>query len=436
MKKQKSGFLLAIAVLLLLSGCKSEILDFNTRSNPSSAPASAITVAGNVIDSKTSSGLTGATVDIFKTDGTKVATVTSGASGAFSYDLSGVKVTSVKISASASGYGYSFAMAAIDTAKKTASVVSIPLDQIATTSKVITTTGGTVTTTTSSESKNNAGLTATIPPGAVTTSTTIQMATVPVNNVPAPQNSASSSQVGVASLLPAGVTFAAPITLSFPLPYKFKANDQVSLAELVNNVWQVSTVKATVDATGYIATVNVSKTGQYSLQDNTSVSGTVTMHKAGGVLEERSFTFTSGILKVELPGVLTYTRTSTNVITEVPSDEWIFNTLAQRFGARFATAGGPGATPVTVAFNVAWPGPAANPNKLNADGSGNAYRPFESGSWSIKVTYESYTDQFANAVLDNPGYWQVTVTGSMNNWREKSRVWVWTAHNQGGVFEY
>jgi hypothetical protein len=242
--------------------------------------------------------------------------------------------------------------------------------------------------------------------------------------------------VGVASLLPAGVTFASPITLSFPLPYKFKANDQVSLAELVNNVWQVSTVKAVVDATGYTATVNVSKTGQYSLQDNTSVSGTVTMHKAGGVLEERSFTFTSGILKVELPGVLTYTRTSTNVITEVPSDEWIFNTLAQRFGARFAAAGGPGATPVTVAFNVAWPGPTANPNKLNADGSGNVYRPFESGSWSIKVTYESYTDQFANAVLDNPGYWQVTVTGSMNNWREKSRVWVWTAHNQGGVFEY
>ncbi len=419
-----------------LSGCKSSIVDDNSRPNPPSAPASPITISGNVKDAKTGAGLTGASVDILKTDGTKIATVVSGASGAFSYDLSSVTATSLKLSASATGYGYAFTIAQLDTAKKTAPVVMIPLDQVISTPVVVTTGGGTLSSATHTESKNSQPITITVPPGAVTQNTNIQMAALQVNNVPAPQNSNSTAQVGVASLSPQGVSFSAPVKLTFPLPYKFKPNDQITIHEMINGSWQSTSLTATVDNSGYIASVNISKTGQFALLDNTTVSGSVTIHKTSAPLEERTFKFSSGVLKVELPAVLTYTRIAQNVITEVPTDEWIFNTLGQRYGARFATAGGPGSTPSTVAFNVSWPGPAANPNKLNPDGSGNKYRPTESGDWSLKIIYESYTDNFASVQLNNPGYWQVTVSGSLVNWREKQRVWVWTAHNQGGVFEY
>lgn len=443
MKNQKSKFLQAIIIVMVIitgslfvTQCKSDDSGTNPDVGPASATAAAITVSGNVLDAKTNSGITGATVVIYKTDGTQVASVTSGTSGAFSYDVSQVKATSLKITATASGHGFAFTMANIDTAKKTAQAVSISLDQISSVSSVIPTTGGTVTTQTSTESKASQPLTMTIPAGAVTQSTSVQVSAIPVNNVPAPSSAASSSQVGVASILPQGITFSAPVKLAFPLPYKFKPNDQITLMELVNNVWQASSLKAVVDNSGYMANVNISKTSEYALLDNTSVSGNVVLGKPGSVMDERSFTFSDGVLTIELPSAVTFARTSQNVVTEVPTDEWIFNTLAQRYGVRFANVDAPGSTPSTVKFNISWPGASANPNKLNADGSGNKNRPNESGGWSLKVVYESYTDEFANVVLNNPGYWQVTVTGSVKNWREKQRIWVWTAHNQGGVFEY
>lgn len=431
-----SALVLVTVCSVLVSSCKSDDAGIDPKTNPPAAAASPITIAGSVVNSETNAGLTGATVEIYKPDGSKVATITSGASGAFSYDVSNVRSTSLKITAKATGYGFGFTTSKVDTAKKTAQIVTIPLDQVASVSTVITASGGNITTPPSTESKANQPLTITIPAGAVSQNTTVQMAALPVNNVTPPANPNANAQVGVASLTPEGITFASPVTLSFPLPYKFKPNDQIALAEFVNGAWQNSSLKAVVNSTGYVATVNVTKTSQYALLDNTNFSGSVVLGKAGSVLEERTFTFTQGILKVELPGSITFSRTSQNVVTEVPTDEWIFNNLAQRYGVVFANVDAPGSTPSTIKFNVSWPGPAANPNKQNADGSGNRNRPGEAGSWSLKVVFENYTEQFANVVLDNPGYWKVTVSGTAVYWREKQRVWVWTPHNQGGVFEY
>ena len=430
------GVLVLIAVSsVLVSSCKS---DSNTEPayNPPAAAAAPITVAGNVVNAETNAGLVGATVEIYKPDGSKVATITSGAAGAFSYDVSNVRSTSLKVTAKATGFGFGFTTSKVDTAKKTAQVVAIPLDPVATVQATITPSGGTVTSPTVTESKANQPLTMTIPAGAVAQNTSVQMAAIPVNNVTPPANANASAQVGVANLTPAGVTFSAPVTLSFPLPYKFKANDEIAISEFVNGAWQNTSLKAVVNSTGYVATVNVTKTSQYALVDNTTFAGNVALGKSGSVLEERSFTFSQGILNAELPGSITFTRNSTNVVTEVPTDEWIFNNLAQRYGVVFAKVDAPGTTPSTIKFNVSWPGPAANPNKQNADGSGNKNRPGESGSWSRKVVFESYSEQFANVSLDNPGYCKVTVSGTAVYWREKQRIWVWTPHNQGGVFEY
>ena len=444
MKKRKDFYSISTVVFIFLTvgsliftACKSnEVSPIVPAPNPPSAPSVALTLNGTVIDSKTSAGLSGATVQILKTDGTIVTTLSSGNSGKFSYDISTVNASSLKVTATATGYGFSFATAAIDIANNSARAVTLPLDKLVTVSVNVTPASGGSTTTTSTESKTTTPVGVSVPSGAVSTNTTVQVSAVPVNNVPAPSNAASSTQVGVANLQPAGISFLKSVILTFPLPYKFKPNDQIALNQFINNIWQFSGINATVDNTGYIATASITTTGEYALLDNTSITGTTSTFKVTKVLDQQAFTFSSGTLHTELPGVITYTVTATNVITEAPTDEWIFNTLEQRYGVQFSGVTAPGSVPFTVIFDAEWPGATANPYKANPDGSGNAQRPGESGSWSLKITYESYTDTFANVVLDNPGYWQITVTGSATSWRELQRNWVWTAHNQGGVFEF
>jgi hypothetical protein len=430
-------FLFLAVFTIFISGCKStEVSPSIPYPNPPSAPAVAITLNGTVIDSKTAGGIGGATVEIYKTDGTKVTTIFSGASGKFSYDVSQVNATSLKVTATASGYGYAFTTASINLTTNTAQAVALPLDKLTVVSFNVTNVSGGSSNTNSTESKTSTPLTVSVPPGAVAQNTTIQLESIPVNNVLEPSNSSSSTQVSVANLQPAGISFSQPVQLTFPLPYKFNPGDQIQLTQMVNNNWQAAGISAAVDNSGYLAVASITQTGEYALLDNTKISGTTTLFKNLKVLDESSFSFTGGTLHTELPGVISYTETSANVVTGVPTDEWIFNNLAQRYGVEFAGVSAPGTIPYTVIFDAAWPGASANPNKQNADGSGNINRQGESGSWSLKITYESYVLTFANVVLDNPGYWQVTVNGSVTTWREKQRNWVWTAHNQGTVFEY
>ncbi len=429
-----------VAALLVVTSCDtSETGPVVTRPNPPSAPTQPLILSGNVVDSKSSAGLNGATVEILKLDGSKVTTLTAGSNGSFSYDITNVNSEDLRVTAAASGYGFSFVTTKVDIVNKVARKVSIPLDRIAATQVTVTTSGGTATTA-STESKASQPVTMTVPAGAVTQSTAIQLSQVPVNNAPLPQNANQNTQVGVVNLQPANISFAQPVTLTFPLPYKFLAGDQIPLMELVNGTWQNTGLFAVVDNSGYLANVNISKTAEYALLDNTNISGSVnnlfSLKKVSEATEERNFTFTSGTLAVELPGNISFTRNATNVITEAPTDEWIFNNLAQRYGATFTLASGPGAIPNTVSFSVPWPGAAGNPYKQNADGSGNINRPNESGDWSLKVVFEDFTEEFSNIDLNNPGYWTVNVTGTVRNWREKSRVWVWTVHDQGIVIEY
>lgn len=445
------SFLSLLVFTFLLSSCESSRVGPEIpRPNPPAAPQAALVMGGSVVDSKTGGGVFGATVEIFKADGTKVATTTTDNVGGFLYDISNVNAAILKVTATASGYGFAFVNAKVDLTNRSAQAVTIPIDKIVSTSVTLTPTGGTATTP-STESKANQPVTITVPPAAVAQNTTIQVAQVPVNNVPAPTNSGSNTQVGIANLQPAGVTFSKAVTLSFPLPYKFKVGDKIQLNEFANGAWQSSTLSATVDNTGYIANVDITKTAQYSLLDNTKISGSFSgsiissdgsiqlnsLSKDTKVLEERSFSFSSGTLNVTLPGSFVMARTFSNVAIEAPTDEWLFNTLEQRYGSVFARVTAPGTYPYNVLFNVPWPGAAANPNKLNADGSGNKNRPGESGDWSLKVVYGSVSVQVANIVLDNTGYWTVTVTATNNGWTELRRTWVWTPHNQGGItFEY
>jgi hypothetical protein len=425
------------ASLILLVSCKSEeiVADYPT-ANPGSSPTASLLLYGNIIDSKTTNGISGAVVTIMKEDGTKLTTALTGSAGTFSFDVSTLGVSTFKVQATATGYGNTFVKSNVDLVNRISSTVKIPLDQLQAATSTITPNTGASVSTSSSESKSSQSVALNIPPLAVTQNTSIQLYSIPVNNATVPSDQTNTSQIGVVNISPNGINLAVSSQITIPLPYQMRPNDQVSLMELSGSTWQATGIKGVVDNTGLAAIATISKTGYYAFTDNTKLTGSVTSYKKNDVADQRSFSFNSGVLQAELPGTFNYTVTSSNVSTGAPTYEWIFNTLAQRYGANFKTLSAPGSMPTTIVFNIAWPGAEGNPYKANSDGSGNINRPNESGDWSLKIIFESVQVTFANVVLDNPGYWTVTVNGTINTWKELQRIWVWTAHNQGSIYEY
>ncbi len=452
MKKNKNtSVLFVVACLfflvgsLLLSSCESSRVGPELPTpNPPAPPAQPLVLKGSVVDSKTGGAVSGATVQVLKQDGSTVTTLATDATGAFSYDITTLNQSVLKVTATASGYGFSFVYATIDLVNKAAQVVAIPLDKIQTTAINLTPTGGTATVP-SNESVSGQGVTITVPPNAVTQNTAVTAAQVSVNNVPPPTNSASTTQVGVTNLQPAGITFAQPVKLSFPLPYEFNPGDQISLQELVNNNWTSANLNAAVDNTGLIANVNITKTAQYALTDNTVVSGsvsgsiissdnnsvTLTLNK---VLDTRQYTFSSGTLNItDLTGSRVWTVTKTKKgIRNLPGDVWVVNTFRQRFGAdRFVGFTGISSTTTfPVPYIVPWPG--IPPKAATPDGAGNVDYPGQSGNWSVRVTVTSTSTTTVNISIEN-NFWKITVTAITNSWVISQKEWIWTGHNQGAV---
>ena len=453
---KKSNFLIVFSFVLLLAGsfflngCESSRVGPEVVVNtPPPAPAPLV-LQGSVYNSKTGLGVANATVGIYKLDGTTISTVATAGDGSFNYDVSNLTNTSYKVTATASGFGLAFINAKVNPTTRTADIVQIPLDPIVTTVIGLTPAGGTAAGTTNTESKSGAQATLTVPPNAVTTNTQITLSTPQVNNVPPPAAATTTAQVGVTNLTPAGVTFAKPVTLTFPLPYQFKAGDAVPVAELVNGAWQASTATSVVDNAGYTSTLTLSKTGQYSLLDNVKISGSTStsihsgnneqasyppMLKATNTLDTRTLTLTGSNIVPVLPVTTVWTKAITNQLLDPPTDEWIFNTLTQRYGVAFALAAGSGTQTINTPYLITWPGvPAAL--TVGGSGSGNAEFPNDTGNWSLILVYETFTTQLANVVIENSGKWTVTVTGVKTEWREQagSRQWKWTGHNQGKIY--
>lgn len=450
MKKNKNTsvifafpLILLLVSSLLLSSCESSRVGPELPApNPPAPPAQPLVLKGTVVDSKTSATVSSATVQVLKQDGSTVTTLTTDASGAFSYDITTLNQAVLKVTATKTGYGSAFVYATIDLVNKSAPIVSVPLDKIQTTSINLTPSGGSATVP-SNESVSGQSITLTVPANAVTQNVTLTAAQVPVNNVPPPTNSSTTAQVGVTNLQPAGITFAQPVKLSFPLPYQFNPGDQIPLQELVNNNWVNSNLTATVDNTGLIANVNITKTAQYALLDNTAVSGTVSgsiissdnksvTFSLNKILETRQYSFSSGFLFItDLTGSRIWTVTRTQK-QSLPSSSWWTNVLRQFFGSGIFAGftGSSSTTTFPVQFSVPWPG--IPPKAATSDGAGNVDYPGQTGSWSVRVTVTSTSTTTVNVVMEN-SYWKITTTAITNSWQITQKEWIWTGHNQGAV---
>ncbi len=452
MKKNKNtsvlfvvSFLFLLIGSLLLYSCESSRVGPQLPTpNPPAPPAQPLVLKGTVVDSKTGGAVSGATVQVLKQDGSTVTTLATDATGAFSYDITTLNQSVLKVTATAAGYGFAFVYATIDLVNKAAQIVAIPLDKIQTTAINLTPAGGSATVP-SGESVSGQGVTITVPPNAVTQNTTVTASQVNVNNVPPPTNSATTTQVGVTNLQPPGITFAQPVRLSFPLPYEFNPADAVPLQELVNNIWTSANLNAVVDNTGLIANVNITKTAQYALTDNTVVSGSVSgsiissdnnsvTFSLSKILETRQYTFSSGTLNItDLTGSRVWTVTKTQKgARKLPSDVWVANTFRQRFGVGgfVGFTGISSTTTFPVLFSVPWTG--IPPKAATPDGAGNVDYPGQSGSWSVRVTVTSTSTTTVNISIENNS-WRITVTAITNSWQITQKEWIWTGHNQGAV---
>ncbi len=455
MKKNKNTSVLFVVACLfflvgsfLLSGCESSRVgpDLPTP-NPPAPPAQPLVLKGSVVDSKTGGAVSGATVQMLKQDGTTVTTIATDATGNFSYDITTLNLAVLKITATATGFGFSFVYATVDLVNKAVQTVAIPLDKIQTTAVNLTPAGGTVTIPTNNESVSGQGVTIVVPANAVTQNVTVAASQVSVNNVPPPLNSAASTQVGVTNLTPAGIIFAQPVRLSIPLPYEMNTGDLLPIQELVNNNWVSSSLSATVDNTFTTANVNVTKTAQYALTDNTVISGTVSgsiisnddgskTFSLSKVLETKEYGFSSGTLNItDLTGSRVWTVTKTKKgIRNLPADPWWINQLRQRYGASLFVGftGLSSTTTFPVPFYVPWPG--IPPKAATPDGAGNIDYPGVTGSWSVRVTVTSTSASLFNppAKIEN-AFWLIQVTSVTNSWVISKKEWVWTGHNQGAV---
>ncbi len=449
---KKSNFLLVISFLVFvtgivfLSGCESSRVEPEiTVNTPPPAPAPLI-LQGSVLNSKTGLGVANATVSILKLDGTTVATVNTNASGAFTYDISSLTNTAYKITATASGFGYTFVNVTVDPVNRLAGIASLPIDPIVSVAVALTPAGGTAQGTTNTESKSGTAVSISVPANAVTSNTTINVSTVAVNNVPPPPAASTTTQVGVTNLTPAGITFAKPVTMSYPLPYRMKAGDKIPVMELVNGAWTTTTLQATVDASRTIATLDLSKTGQYALLDNTKIAGSVSgsvlllnagvtvspLRKTEKILETKTYDITDGNLQVNLTQQFTelLSRNHTDPLDD-PATSWLLNQIIQRNGSLSLNR----ALGYSVAANIsdiqnfvlAW---TAVPTALLTAQQQNY--PNEVGYWIKRYTFES-VQSIDQIDISNTGYFSVTYKRTKTYWRLVSVHAIWRGHQQGEV---
>jgi hypothetical protein len=459
MKKRKNflivfSFFLVLVSVISFTGCETTRIGPEIGTPTPPGPPTPLMLTISVIDSKTGIGVTGASVELFKLDGTKLTIVPTISGATYKYNINDVGAATLKVTATATGYGTSFYKTKIDLVNKVTELVILPIDKIVSTPGTLIPAGGSVTTS-STESKSPTPITITVPAGAVNTNTSITISAIPINNVPLPAP-ATTLVVAAVSVQPAGIVFAKPVTITFPMPYLSSAGTQLQLMEFVNNVWVGTVLKATIDNTGLLAKVDVDKTAQYALLDNIKLTGTFNISE----IENENITLKPLTKEVEIFAgqIETLTTNEETSINRVVSSnatctwisglsngqanfsfEWLNNVLNQAYGQRLnVTIPNFGSTTATFTqtLKIAWP---TIPSGIKNQASGD-------GTWKVYVNVVELSPQTFDVTLDNPNMLKIQLTGQAtfyglgsfnDNGQSYTFKWVFKeGHNQGQVIGF
>jgi hypothetical protein len=440
----RSGRLLAALVmgtftLVVGMGChKSDDAKPVVVSNPVAPPAVALSLTGKVVKAD-STAIAGATVTVAKTNGTAVGSaLTTAADGSYILDVSTLTDTSLVVTATATGYGSMTATATLDRTNNQASVPNIILSPVVTSTPatVTPTTSGT-TSTPSTESATTTPLAVTVPANSASTSISITVAALPVDDVPPPPNATTQNLLVAAkvTVTPSTATFSQAFTITFPLPMAVTASSTISAMKLneTTNAWATFATSATVDATGLVATLPVTTAGTYALVDavGTDVTGFVTGIAPDGWLTEQTaapmgmplapaeqmFALSSGSRTITLTCSNTYTRASAT--GSAPSDIWVRNLISQVLRIPF------GSYPQSVILSF----PGLPANYIRDGRSYNPALPNDFGQWEYRYYFEDYTTTVNGRVLKlTAPAWTVNFSLSGLRWRLKSTTgWYWVS---------
>lgn len=449
------SFLVVLVGTMVFSGCEtSRVAPETPRPNPAPPAPQAVVLSGYVLDGGTGNGISGASVNLTKLDGTVVSTATTNASGLYSFNLTALNVAdaTLNVNTNVTGYGYGFRIASYDKANGATAVTPIVLTKIANVTTVtIGTSGGAATVPPSTDAKTSAPVTVTVPANAVPANTQVTVATVPVVSTPPPSLPATQNIVSSNNLAAPGVTtFAQPVTMTFNLPFGLPVGTQIPLLLLntTTNKWENTGLNAVVAAGGVTASVQVTKPGQYALLGNVSVSQTVTGKMVAGdnsisVTKTQKISDTADDFTLELtPTTKTLTYTGDNdpapFITDIsgtdfPNQSFTYGLIQQRFGVNIHTTAFSNFIYIltyNLPSTLKGSDGVAFPTSQNNVIIGPPGHTSESGDWINRWTFTR------TLVTD---IYNVTQTGifSRNVSRPRykysvSSEWVWRAHNQGG----
>ncbi|MBX3008894.1 MAG: hypothetical protein KF816_12805 [Melioribacteraceae bacterium] len=448
MKNKRTTYFGVVLTLLLsgflfLQGCESSRVGPDIpRPNPPAPPAapSPILLTGQVLDSQSGAGIGKAQVALTTIAGVAITSTESNSAGTYTFDVSERTETQLNVNVVAPGYGVTSRVATIDKAGRLAFVAPATLSKLqAITVAVTAASGGTATTPVTQQSENSTPVTLSIPPAAVSGTTNISVAPVPVINTPPAANPATSNDVSTASLTPAGITFLKPVDLSFPLPYPLPQGTTIPVLRLNTgtNRWETTTLNATVNASTIAAIVQITQTGEYGLLGSVGlteqaagsyVSGDLSikveeLQKSTSPEAERIITFKgAGTQTISLP--FSVTRTLTQQTGVNVSDNFLRNLKEKILKTTF--------TQTNVPYTFSFPGfPAAY---IRNGVQFNPNNPNEAGEWEYRVyMIDRVTSRIVN--IQHVGIFTRIFRVEMRTWeRDAARTgWYWIAHNQGGV---
>lgn len=252
--------LLGIFVLsLFIPSCES------TRTGPElpvlpTPPPTPFIISGYVKDASTNNPILGATVTIFKTDGTNKVIVLTDNAGKYEAPVSSFEGNPTKliITATASGYAYSTVTAEINYTTRSVSTHPIFLDKLQVVTTPVTASSGGTAAAPSPQSLSGENTTVTIPPNALSKDTTITVAPLKSSSVP-PLGLTNQAPAAAADFGPDGTIFSIPVTIKLPLPLKLTAGKTVSLRYYNKTTGQwISEGTGTVDASGLVVSGQIS----------------------------------------------------------------------------------------------------------------------------------------------------------------------------------
>ncbi len=417
-----------ISILILWSCESSRVGPELPRPNPEAPPPAPLILSGFVKDAQSLAGIANANVTI---SGTSL-TATTDNSGKYSINITSLTASELSVNATKDGYGFSGSTAEVNKSINTASVDDILLAKLQATTATVTPAQGADIDNTNIQSLSNQPLNLTVPPNAVTQNVQLTVASIPAAQVPPPAETTNQTILTAGVFGPSGIQFQKPVTISFPLPIRKNPGTTFPLQQLneTTGIYSNSGFTATVDATGTMATAEVTHFTIYTLTDNKSTlnlpDGTPSVIETATLTVTKSSTTDSRILSK------TVSITLSGGTGEVDED-WLKDEIRNLLSLNIGTT----SESVSLSFNITEPETSGGKPSWVQNGIIVGPNPGESGDASKKTVYDKNSTTRNGTISGNTGanQWSRNVQVIEQDWVLNSAAsgWFWTPHNQGGI---